>query len=770
MTGRIFISYRRVDSQYATDQIYDLLVRHFGVGTVFMDIDAIPLGVNFRDYIDQQVSTSDIVLAVIGDIWLTVTAPDGQVRLHDPNDFVRLEIEAALKQGIKLIPLYIGGVEALPAGQLPDSLQELSMLNAIRIRRSTDFVPDVEKLIRGLDNIRAEQEATRAKNRAALEVVAAALPVFTENLTSLKDLSIEERRQRKALQDTAEDLVVQVSVLLAEPARCLRVDLMDIKRRLDQLEDDLFTLRLKADQRRQDEAQRAEITAAQTAGQQAEETRLAAQRAANQARLLSVSGMITEILDEVGKVSDLNAKERRAQASIKRSGEIALRSLQRVLASTEELLHADVRLFQDRLDSLHKEYIDLTADIEERRAAAAAAEEQRRLKKAAAQSAAEEKAETDRIAREQAAAERIVRQREKAESPEPVVPKDDGRPKPSPAAGRTLQSVPVWAWGGGAIVLIALVFGLSRLLGGGLALSRAEETATPTITVSPTKSMMPTETPVLTSTPETYVTPTPAPTAAPIDTKINPVDGASMAYIPAGEFQMGSDDPTMNASPVHTVYTDSFWMYRTEVTNAMFVSFLQAGNDPEIFNLDLDNVEGNPPIRQVGGEWKVAEEKKNHPVSFLSWNDARAYCEWAGGRLPTEAEWEKAARGGLEGKLYPWGDEVPIDMKNIPNGAFFTSAQFYGDYVLPQVGQYLPNGYGLYDMAGSVGEWVNSCYLEFPYTANDNRESPDNCEGNQRVIRGGNLQKSGAQVSFRFGSSDGTTFIAFGFRCVMDAP
>ena len=775
MTGRIFISYRRVDSQYATDQIYDLLVRHFGAGTVFMDIDAIPLGVNFRDYIDQQVSTSDIVLAVIGDIWLTVTAPDGQVRLNDPNDFVRLEIEAALKQGIKLIPLYIGGVEGLPAKQLPDSLKELSMLNAIRIRRSTDFVPDVERLIRGLDHIRTDQEATRTSNQVALEGIAAAIPAYSENLAALKELSIEERRQRKALQDAAEDLAAQVSGLLAEPARCLRVDFRDIQRRLDQLEDDLFNLRLKAEQRRQDESQRAAQAAALTADQQAEETLRTCRRAANQASLNTVSGLITEILEEAGMVTDLNRQERRTQAAIKRSGEITLRSLQRVLDSPDDLLNADVPFYQEELKTLRSDWLDFSTAIEDRRLKEAAEEEQRRQDQVAAEEQkrkqakldaerkAEKQAEAERIAREKTEAERIARQQSRDETP---APKPAAKPKPSPAARKSLPSVPVWAWGGGAVVLVALVIGLTRLFGGGVAFSQAEITSTPTITIvnTPTKTSEPSATPEVTSTPEPYESPTPVPTAAPIDVRINPVDGASMAYIPTGEFQMGSDDPTMNASPTHTVYTDAFWMYQYEVTNAMYAAFLQAGNDPGNYGTD------QAVIRQIGGEWQVSEVSQNKPVSFVSWNGARDYCEWAGGRLPTEAEWEKAARGGLEGKLYAWGDEEPIDMKNIPNGAYFTSAQLFADYVLPQVGQYFPNGYGLYDMVGSVGEWVNSCYLEYPYTVDDNRESPNNCEGDQRVIRGGNLKKSTAQVSFRFGSPDFTTFISLGFRCAMDAP
>ena len=165
MTGRIFISYRRSDSQFATDRIYERLAEKFGARRVFMDIDDIPLGVNFQEYIDQQVSTSDVVLAVIGEHWLDSTDQDGNLRLHNPSDFVRLELEAALNQGIKLIPVFIGGVQAIPASKLPESLQVLPMLNATRIRRGPDFLPDVDRLIRGIERVREDQAATVEKER-----------------------------------------------------------------------------------------------------------------------------------------------------------------------------------------------------------------------------------------------------------------------------------------------------------------------------------------------------------------------------------------------------------------------------------------------------------------------------------------------------------------------------------------------------------------------------------------------------------------------------
>ena len=129
-------------------------------------------------------------------------------------------------------------------------------------------------------------------------------------------------------------------------------------------------------------------------------------------------------------------------------------------------------------------------------------------------------------------------------------------------------------------------------------------------------------------------------------------DGALMALIPAGEFQMGSND-NAKESPVHTVYLDPFYMDKYEVTNAQYKRFVQetGHNDPE----GIHRVNGKP----VGGfkPWKDNNfNGDNQPIVCISWDDAKAYAEWVGKRLPTEAEWEKAARGGLIGKKYTWGD------------------------------------------------------------------------------------------------------------------
>ncbi len=176
---------------------------------------------------------------------------------------------------------------------------------------------------------------------------------------------------------------------------------------------------------------------------------------------------------------------------------------------------------------------------------------------------------------------------------------------------------------------------------------------------------------------------------------ISEKDGATMRLIPAGEFEMGDHfnevkGTDRNELPVHTVFLDDFYLDTTAVTNAGYKKFMDAtGHEPPAF---WGNPDFNPPTQ---------------PVVGVSWYDAAAYCQWAGKRLPTEAEWEKTARGGLVGARYPWGNTITRDDAN----AWGTGGRDVWQQPAP-VGSFPPNGYGLYDMAGNVEEWCMDEYDE----------------------------------------------------------
>jgi len=222
-------------------------------------------------------------------------------------------------------------------------------------------------------------------------------------------------------------------------------------------------------------------------------------------------------------------------------------------------------------------------------------------------------------------------------------------------------------------------------------------------------------------------------------------DGAEMVLIPAGEFSMGSNDYG-DEKPVHTVYLDAFYIDRYEVTNAQYKKFMDAtGHKAPAFWSDSKY---NAP---------------NHPVVGVSWNDAKAYAEWAGERLPTEAEWEKAARGGLVGKKYPWGDNITHDDANYDG----TGGKDVWEHTSP-VGSFAPNGYGLYDMAGNAWEWCADWYDSGCYAKSPSRNPTGPDSGSSRVLRGGSWGYGGTdslRVAYRGFDDPAYMFGFVGFRC-----
>ena len=258
-----------------------------------------------------------------------------------------------------------------------------------------------------------------------------------------------------------------------------------------------------------------------------------------------------------------------------------------------------------------------------------------------------------------------------------------------------------------------------------------------------------------TVTPPTVTPPTVTPPTAEPDGTV---------LIPAGTFQMGSSDVDGDGDeqPVHTVHLDAFYMDVYEVTNAQFKEFVDA--NPGLLQIIKEEYGDSGNLSHWNGTDYPAGTA-DYPVVNVSWYAALAYAQWAGKRLPTEAEWEYAARGGLAGKKYPWGDAEPTS----------TTAN-YNDNVsdTKPVGQYAANRYGLYDMAGNVSEWCFDAYDANFYAASDNGQNPiaRGVEATQlesdRVTRGGSWSDSarGLRVANRaqFSPLDANTFT--GFRCV----
>ena len=232
------------------------------------------------------------------------------------------------------------------------------------------------------------------------------------------------------------------------------------------------------------------------------------------------------------------------------------------------------------------------------------------------------------------------------------------------------------------------------------------------------------------------------------DTRAFAPDNAPMQFVPAGEFTMGSNDGD-NEKPIHIVYLDAFWMDKFEVTNALYKKCVDAGRcsrPSEIKSYTRSSYFGNA-------------QYDNYPVIYVNWEQAKTYCEWAGKRLPTEAEWEKAARG-TDGRIYPWGNTFDASKLNSADGN-------RGDTT--QVGAYLSGAspYGIMDLAGNVWEWVADWYDEKYYASSPRNNPTGPSSGSARALRGGAwlypLQGSRATSRIRYNvtnSSDND-----GFRC-----
>lgn len=305
-----------------------------------------------------------------------------------------------------------------------------------------------------------------------------------------------------------------------------------------------------------------------------------------------------------------------------------------------------------------------------------------------------------------------------------------------------------------------------------------------------------------------------------------------MVWVCAGEFTMGSGSTLgwPDEKPAHLVRVDGFWMDQTEVTNAQFRKFVDATGyvttaekAPDLDEIMRQSPPGTPPPPKEslvpgslvfettkgpvnlndysqwwhwtpGASWKHPEGpnsnlegRENHPVVQVSWEDATAYAKWAGKRLPTEAEWEIAARGGLEQKNYVWGDDLPTDeaiFANLWQGNFpYKNTEKDGYTLTAPVKSFEPNGLGLYDMAGNVWEWCSDWYDRDLYSKRIGKTPANNPTGPeksndqnqpflpQRVQRGGSFlcndgYCSRYRPSARHGSSPDTGMSHVGFRCV----
>ncbi len=251
-------------------------------------------------------------------------------------------------------------------------------------------------------------------------------------------------------------------------------------------------------------------------------------------------------------------------------------------------------------------------------------------------------------------------------------------------------------------------------------------------------------------------------------------DGAEMVLIPAGGFLMGSSTEEADESPMHSVYIDDFYMDRYVVTNAQYKVFVDDNPQWSKHSIPREYHDRNY-LKLWDEENCYPQGKGNHPIVSVSWYAAMAYAQWSGKRLPTEAEWEKAARGGLVGKTYPWGDSIDRHKANYGKRWDGQIAKIR----MTPVGSYPPNRYGLCDMVGNIREWCLDAYHAdyYKHSPQSNPIAGGNIEEvlsnfttikNSRVFRGGTWYYPAEYLRVSLRSRDIPSFAvtSVGFRCV----
>jgi formylglycine-generating enzyme required for sulfatase activity len=309
-----------------------------------------------------------------------------------------------------------------------------------------------------------------------------------------------------------------------------------------------------------------------------------------------------------------------------------------------------------------------------------------------------------------------------------------------------IQKINPKQYGVGGVVVLAL---LILIYGGNYITQNLPTSNAPDVTITPTTTFI--VSPTVKPTNTVRVTPTIAPTETPLPTPtvgfgsmIPPKDGMVMVYVPASEFEMGEE----GIAPVSTVYLDAYWIDQTEVTNAMYA-------------LCVDDGECSVPYytsSETRDSYYGNSEYDNYPVYNVSHHDAYSYCDWADRRLPTNAEWEKAASWDDKSKqkyIYPWGDSIDCSLAN------YREEDDYCVGDTTAVGSYLrgQSPYGAFDMAGNVGEWTSELYFAPNATS-------------YRIIRGGAWDDKASDVRSAYRCSDNAISYCYrpvGFRCVMDA-
>ena len=665
MLGGVFISYRREDSGGFAGRIYDRLTNKLGRESVFFDVDNIAPGLDFFEVLSERVGRCDALVAVIGTDWISSVDEGNRRRLDDPDDFVRIEIEAALQRGVRVIPVLVDGATMPRREDLPDSLKKLARRQGIEISHSR-FDSDVERLTRALALLEEE-----LRQREAAEAERAA----------------REERERREVAEQAEK---------AEQAR-----------RLAEAE----AQRADADRRAREAAE------ADRAAKEEQEKREAGEAAekAEQGRRLAETEAQRLIDDQRAREAAEAERAARPEREKREAAEAARRAHEERHAREAEQAERAAREERER-----REAAEAAARAEDAKRLAEAgtewrAEEERRtregpeVERAAGEnrdSREAEKAEPDKLGIEGEAVQAAKPPGLPAEKIEDTKDKFAfAGPVGAPVRGGPLRSTPegvARSWSVGLPVALG-VSGLAIVLVTAFIFAERSRQASPPIPQSTLVAPPPPNEAVQPKQPDGSTTSGRSLTSAQEralkagDSLKECGDCPDMIVVPAGRFTMGS--PVGQGSdferPAHDV------TIAKPFAVAKFALTFDA----------WDACAANGDCAQHVGDSGWGRGRR--PAINVSWDDAQTYVKWVSRitgkeyRLLSEAEYEYAARAGTQSK-YPWGDGIKRDGKAMAN-CNGCGSQWDGKQTAP-VGSFGANAFGLYDMVGNVYEWTKDCW------------------------------------------------------------
>ena len=802
--GRIFISYRRADSAGYAGRIYDRLADHFGEDAIFMDVDMIEGGLDFVKVLEDATQSCDVLIALIGRQWLNIKDTEGKRRLDNPEDFVRIEIATALNRDIRVIPVLVDGIEMPRSTELPENLKPLARRNALQVNHHS-FNPDTYRIIEHSElalneaeeskfmkaqalkaaQEKAEREAAeKAKHKktkreipkraaqiswALTDALQDGRPYISIDLTSKENRLLKCYSYIKSLEfngivrgDIKNELVKHtnrvswsggsnkdVGIKYIDPMGFGKINLAS----LDTKDFIRSTFQFETAKGSQSKDKDGEFL---PFGKYTIELGLAC----------STEGVgfpetpITigfEYIEEHGYHEDNVIKKVRETRKILRLLEIkpsepvprlkTLKSVESVVKSSASLLAR-----QDKLPDSNKHIppagliapsnSDAFEPISINSNSVIRVSEYGKKKQSSSKSKTPPSSFSD--------AEKL----EKKEPKSRVTPSSQkARPK--------FKTEYIVAMIGGAAVICVAVIGLASPLVGKWLNTTPEPTETTTFAPSATFTALalPSEIIAPTLTPTKTLTPTTTPYPEEISDTDPTGNEIPMRFVPAGEFIMGSDEGPDSEKPAHNVYLDNFYMDQYEVTNALYKACVDTG-----ICFPPRDTSSNTRASYYGN-W----EYNDYPIINVYWHEAKVFCEWRGAQLPTEAQWEKAARG-TDGRTYPWGEEIDCSRANY--GTLDNESYCIEDTT--EVGSYesSKSPYGLYDMAGNVYEWVADWY-DWNYYDNSPTNNPlGPTTGEVYSLRGGSWGGSdnSARSSYRGRGFPNTASDGFGFRCAKDAP